>query len=91
MCFDDYICEKLQKVFKDRDYIRVEGKLVYKYDKETKISSTHIQATKIFYLGTVNFKILPQMTYTSTADKNAYEVTTDKEVVKAVNEDEVPF
>lgn len=82
---------KLQKLLKDRDYIRVEGELVSEQNKETKITSTYILVKKVGYVGTVDFKDKPQMTFTATAGMNAYDVTTDKEIVNAVSQDEVPF
>lgn len=91
MYFDGHNCEKLQKVFKDKDYIRVEGQLKHEYNKETKTSNTHIRANKIIYMGSIDIKEKAQMVYTSTASKNAYDATTDKEVVNAVSQDEVPF
>jgi single-stranded DNA-binding protein len=91
VCFDDYTCNKLQAVLKDKDYIRVEGRLKVEYKKEEKTTYVQIIANRIVVLGNVRFEDIPTFDHKVNVGVAPTQTTTNKEVVDAIEEDSVPF
>jgi len=93
VCFDDYVCQELQKHLKDKDYVRVIGVLDITKDKEKNQTYVQVLTQKIFYYGKSKFEDIPKLNYASNSDKNAYSRATDSEIVDAAQEEagDVPF